>query len=246
MSTLAPPPPKKPRASDVRRRAVLPTTLQNLHAAANASTAAGAGPQLQADDFLDKVEEELNRKVDHDVDVLVEGMAELVKVHQVSLPSLPALLQSVPSSGWKQSRARRRPDEAGSRTRGLTGPAPIFVPQPARSHLSLPHSAQIEGKDHFRVTQDAFQAEVRTESMVRRPRPRSANSACSRSSPAQIRAAHSLLSLSHTLKLLHLFADTATPAAAREARSATLDEEIARAKKAVGDLVGGQSGRGAP
>lgn len=97
---------------------------------------------------------------------------------------------------------------------------------------------QIAGKDHFRVSQDAFQAEVRTESMVR-CRPFVRLSALAHALPrSQIRAAHSLLGLAHTLKLLHLFADTATPAAVREARGRSLDDEIARAKEAVGHLVG--------
>jgi hypothetical protein len=57
-------------------------------------------------------------------------------------------------------------------------------------------------------------------------------------SVSQIRAAHSLLSLSHTLKLLHLFADTATPTLAREQRAAQLEKEIAQAKERVESLVG--------
>lgn len=86
----------KQRQSDVRRRAVLPTTLQNLKLAAAQSEPT---TQLAADDFLDKMEEELNRKVDADVDALVEGMAELVKVHQVRSTSL--LVSALcPAGGW--------------------------------------------------------------------------------------------------------------------------------------------------
>ncbi|KAL8283299.1 hypothetical protein RQP46_005709 [Phenoliferia psychrophenolica] len=154
MSTTAAGAPPKARASDVRRRAVLPTTLQLV---ANASSQPSGAAHLGADEFLDKMEEDLNRKVDHDVEILVDGMADLVKVHQIT------------------------------------------------------------HKDHFRVAQDAFQAQVRTDTMIR--------------------AAHSLLSLAHTLKLLHLFADTATPAAAMDARAKVLDEEIRRAKEAVEGMV---------
>ena len=53
----------------------------------------------------------------------------------------------------------------------------------------------------------------------------------------QIRSAHSLLSLSHTLKLLHLFADTATPTATRERLAAQLEKDIEAAKAKVEDLV---------
>lgn len=46
----------------------------------------------------------------------------------------------------------------------------------------------------------------------------------------QIRASHSLLSLSHTLKLLHLFADSATPASVLERLSSSLASDIAALK----------------
>lgn len=71
-----------PRATDVRRRTVLPTTLQNMHNAAVAG--AVAGNELASEEHLDAIEEELNRKVDADTEVLVEGMAELVKMSKVS------------------------------------------------------------------------------------------------------------------------------------------------------------------
>lgn len=71
-----------PRATDVRRRTVLPTTLQNMHNAAVAGAA--AGNELASEEHLDAVEEELNRKVDGDTEVLVEGMAELVRMTKVS------------------------------------------------------------------------------------------------------------------------------------------------------------------
>lgn len=114
---------------------------------------------------------------------------------------------------------------------------PLFALLDANLLAPLSLSLQIEGKDHFKVALDSFQAQVRTESMVS-PLP------CVLFFPLtpllliQIRAAHSLLALSHTLKLLHFFADTATPAAAREARATTLEEEIAQAKKLVKELAG--------
>ncbi|KAK4051592.1 hypothetical protein OIV83_002732 [Microbotryomycetes sp. JL201] len=152
-----------PRQTDVRRRAVLPKTLQNMQQT-QASLSASSNPLLAAldlpsDEYLDKLEEELNRRVDQDTETLVEGMADLVKM------------------------------------------------------------AHIEGKDHYRVAQDAFHANVRTESMIR--------------------AAHSLISLSHTLKLLHLFSDTATAEETRERLAKQLDTDIETAKAQVRSLVSG-------
>lgn len=46
----------------------------------------------------------------------------------------------------------------------------------------------------------------------------------------QIRAAHNLLSLTHTLKLLHLFSDPAVEATNRERESARLEKSIADLK----------------
>ncbi|GAA5926489.1 uncharacterized protein JCM15063_000289 [Sporobolomyces koalae] len=69
------------RATDVRKRTVLPTTLQNLR-----SNAAAGGvdlDQLDSDEYLDKVEEELNLKVDHEVEGLVEGLKELVALARI-------------------------------------------------------------------------------------------------------------------------------------------------------------------
>ncbi|KAK4056412.1 hypothetical protein OIO90_002555 [Microbotryomycetes sp. JL221] len=159
--------PVPPRQTDVRRRTVLPKTLQNMQAAAasrGGNRGAGEGSsgaddvlavlELPSEEYLDKIEEELNRRVDQDTETLVEGMAEL-----------------------------------------------------------------IDGKDHYRVAQDSFQANVRTESMIR--------------------AAHSLISLSHTLKLLHLFADTKTPLEARQRLAQQYDTDIEAAKTRIRNLVNG-------
>jgi hypothetical protein len=75
--------------TDVRRRAVLQTTLQNLVSSAGGTGTKGGveGDELKSSEYLDKVEEELNRKVDAEVGVLVEGMEEMVKLAQVGLLS---------------------------------------------------------------------------------------------------------------------------------------------------------------
>lgn len=140
-----------PRATDVRRRTVLPTTLQNMHNAAVAGAA--AGNELASEEHLDAIEEELNRKVDADTEVLVEGMAELVKMSKVS-PCSSALhppLYLQPPAIFRAS------------------PSPPVLLTFALSFLHFTSFLQIDGKDHFRVAQEAFQAECRTESMVRSP-----------------------------------------------------------------------------
>ncbi|SCV74767.1 BQ2448_7796 [Microbotryum intermedium] len=140
-------------STDVRRRTNQPQTLQQSQHTSTHLPALPSDALLQDLDSqasLDKMEHELNKTVDDEVEVLVEGMVELVR------------------------------------------------------------ASQIKDKDHFRVSQEAFAAQVRTESMIR--------------------AAQSLLSLSHTLKLLHLFADSSTPALARESRAKELDEIINEAK----------------
>ncbi|GAA5834603.1 hypothetical protein JCM11251_007051 [Rhodosporidiobolus azoricus] len=174
MSASPPPPSSRPPAkapvqTDVRsRRAVPPSTLQNLRL--NSTTGGGAGGagrgelDLTSDEYLDKVEEELNRRVDADVDSLVEGMKELV--HLARLPP-PA--------------------------QGLPHPS-----QPSHSSLS---------------------STLRTQSMIR--------------------SAHSLLSLAHNLKLLHLFGDAEAGSSAREAKEERLTGEIARLKTGAAELAGG-------
>ncbi|GAA5871538.1 hypothetical protein JCM3774_006289 [Rhodotorula dairenensis] len=79
--------------TDVRKRTVLPSTLQNLRAGgggggASSGSGAGAGTGMSggleqsSDEFLDRQEEELNRRVDVHVEQLVEGMKDLVALAQ--------------------------------------------------------------------------------------------------------------------------------------------------------------------
>ncbi|CCM03089.1 uncharacterized protein FIBRA_05209 [Fibroporia radiculosa] len=80
-----------------------------------------------SNEYLDAIEEEWNKKVDVEIDTLVEGMVDLVGI------------------------------------------------------------ASISDKDKFRIAQESYQAECRAESMIR--------------------AAHSLLSIIHSMKLLLLLSD---------------------------------------
>lgn len=81
------PPVTSQRQTDVRKRTILPTTLQNLRSTASSSSQAELD-LLNSDEYLDKLEEELNRKVDGEVDGLVEGLKELIALARVS-PTSP-------------------------------------------------------------------------------------------------------------------------------------------------------------
>lgn len=72
--------------SDVRQRTVLPQMLHGRPL----SSAAVADEVLCSDEYLDKIEDELNKRVDDQVDVLRDGMADLVKLTDVSLSSRTA------------------------------------------------------------------------------------------------------------------------------------------------------------
>ncbi|SCZ97984.1 BZ3500_MvSof-1268-A1-R1_Chr3-3g06500 [Microbotryum saponariae] len=151
--------PHHPPSTDVRRRTTQPQTLQQAQTSTTTHLPLSSAllNDLDSQASLDNMEAELNKTVDTEVEVLAEGIVELVRC------------------------------------------------------------AVIKDKDHFRVSQEAFASKVRTEAMIR--------------------SAQSLLSLSHTLKLLHLFADTCTPALAREATVRELDEMVESAKTELGMAV---------
>ncbi|GAA6020572.1 hypothetical protein JCM10207_008672 [Rhodosporidiobolus poonsookiae] len=79
-SSLSAPP---PRQTDVRRRTLLPSVQRNYSNTANNSTL-----ELPSDEYLDRIEEDLNRKVDGHVEALVDGMKELVGLARLD-PSPP-------------------------------------------------------------------------------------------------------------------------------------------------------------
>ncbi|KAJ3844826.1 hypothetical protein F5878DRAFT_601019 [Lentinula raphanica] len=107
--------------------------------------------------YLNDIEEEWNKKVDLEVETLVDGMVDLV---------------------------------------GL---------------------ASINDKDKFRIAQESFQAEARAESMVR--------------------AANTLLSITHSMKLLFLLSDEAQIAHRRDAELKVVHEEKENAKEQVATLL---------
>ncbi|GAA6034675.1 hypothetical protein JCM8097_001111 [Rhodosporidiobolus ruineniae] len=92
MSTPAPPsstPSRTALQTDVRRRTVLPSTLSNLRSASSAGSGGRGELDLPSDEYLDKVEEELNRRVDRDVEVLVDGLRDLVALAKLPPPTAP-------------------------------------------------------------------------------------------------------------------------------------------------------------
>ncbi|KAJ7230603.1 hypothetical protein GGX14DRAFT_583954 [Mycena pura] len=137
--------------TDVSRPSALPTANLLPRGAASGSAAQNSA------EYLDAVEEVWNKKVDAEVEALLDGMVDLV---------------------------------------GLAG---------------------IGDKDKFRVAQEAFQAQSRAESMVR--------------------AANSLLSITHSMKLLLLLSDEAQIAARRDAKLNTLQEEKDAARAEVAALL---------
>ncbi|KAH9928750.1 uncharacterized protein B0H18DRAFT_1117932 [Fomitopsis serialis] len=121
-----------------------------------------------SNEYLDAIEEEWNKKVDVEVDTLVDGMVDLV---------------------------------------GL---------------------ASIGDKDKFRIAQESYQAECRAESMIR--------------------AAHSLLSIIHSMKLLLLLSDESQIANRRDAEMRDVQAEKDTLKQEVAGkldeiLHQGRSGR---
>ncbi|KZT73041.1 hypothetical protein DAEQUDRAFT_722142 [Daedalea quercina L-15889] len=110
-----------------------------------------------SNEYLDSIEEEWNKKVDVEIDTLVDGMVDLV---------------------------------------GL---------------------ASIGDKDKFRIAQEAYQAECRAESMIR--------------------AAHSLLSIIHSMKLLLLLSDESQIANRRDAEMRDVQEEKDLLKKQVAEKL---------
>ncbi|KAJ3793310.1 hypothetical protein GGU11DRAFT_414356 [Lentinula aff. detonsa] len=137
--------------TDVSRPSALPTATL-LH-----RTIPQAIIDQNSDEYLDNIEEEWNKKVDLEVETLVDGMVDLV---------------------------------------GL---------------------ASIGDKDKFRIAQESFQAQARAESMVR--------------------AANTLISITHSMKLLLLLSDEAQIAHRRDAELKVVQEEKAKAKEQVAVLL---------
>ncbi|KAF7289481.1 hypothetical protein HMN09_01342100 [Mycena chlorophos] len=144
--------------TDVSRPSALPSA--NLIPRAN-NTALGGNNQPSAEqssrEFLTATEEEWNRKIDVELEALLDGMVDLV---------------------------------------GL---------------------ASIGDKDKFRIAQEAFQAQSRAESMVR--------------------AANSLLSITHSMKLLLLLSDEAQITTRRDDEIKVVQEEKNAARAQVAALL---------
>lgn len=137
--------------TDVSRPSALPSAKLSRR------TSSQALLEQNSAEYLDSVEEEWNKRVDTEVETLVDGMVDLV---------------------------------------GL---------------------ASIADKDKYRIAQESFQAQSRAESMVR--------------------AANSLLSITHSMKLLLLLSDEAQLAHRRDAERKIIRQETKEAKKKVASLL---------
>ncbi|KAG5636652.1 hypothetical protein H0H81_007271 [Sphagnurus paluster] len=137
--------------TDVSRPSALPTAKLSRGNAAQSSI------DQSSTEYLDTIEEEWNKRVDMEVETLVDGMVDLVSL------------------------------------------------------------ASIGDKDKFRIAQESFQAQSRAESMVR--------------------AANSLLSITHSMKLLLLLSDEAQLAHRRDAELKVVQEDKEEARQKVAKLL---------
>ncbi|KAG1821890.1 surfeit locus protein 5 subunit 22 of mediator complex-domain-containing protein [Suillus subaureus] len=144
----------EPPQTDVSRPSALPTAKLLQRPTFNQALV-----DQNSDEYLDAIEEEWNKKLDTEVEVLVDGMVDIVSL------------------------------------------------------------ASIGDKDKFRIAQESFQAESRAESMVR--------------------AANSLLSITHSLKLLLLLSDEAQIAHRRDAELKHVQQEKNEARQKVAELLDG-------
>lgn len=97
----------------------------------------------------------------------------------------------------------------------------------------MTHERKIGNKDKFRIAQEAFQAQSRAESMVN----------CLLMSlecfikQTQVRAANSLLSITHSIKLLLLLSDEVQVAHRKETELGVVQEETKEIKTKVAALL---------
>lgn len=144
----------EPPQTDVSRPSALPTAKLLQRPTFNQALV-----DQNSDEYLDTIEEEWNKKLDAEVEILVDGMVDIVSL------------------------------------------------------------ASIGDKDKFRIAQESFQAESRAESMVR--------------------AANSLLSITHSLKLLLLLSDEAQIAHRRDAELKHVQQEKNEARQKAAELLDG-------
>jgi mediator of RNA polymerase II transcription subunit 22 len=67
--------------TDVSRPSALPTALLRRDQASHGATS--QQPQLDATEYLDSVQEDLNKRVDVEVEILVDGMADLIELAKI-------------------------------------------------------------------------------------------------------------------------------------------------------------------
>ena len=117
----------------------------------------------------------------------------------------------------------------------LVNLASVSFHEKSLCRLDLRTRGQINNKDKFKIAQETFQAQFRAESMVLFSFlcPRATNLEVS----MQIRAANSLLSIVHSMKLQLLLSDEAQIVERRDAELATTLQEKEEAKAKVAELL---------
>ncbi|KAL5526686.1 hypothetical protein ACEPAF_8411 [Sanghuangporus sanghuang] len=138
--------------TDVSRPSALPTARLRPSASQFQSIV-----DQNSEEYLDLIEEEWNKKIDVEVETLVDGMVDIVNL------------------------------------------------------------ASIGDKDKFRIAQESFIAQCRAESMVR--------------------AAHSLLSITHSMKLLLLLSDESQIAQQRDRALSEARSDTQEARRRVAELL---------
>jgi len=141
--------------TDVSRPSALPTA--NLLLPKSISGQRLQSQERNSTQYLDDIEEEWNKKVDVEIETLVDGMVDIVSL------------------------------------------------------------ASISDKDKFRVAQEAFQTQCRAESMIK--------------------ASNTLLSITHSMKLLLLLSDESQIAKRRDTELKTVQAEKEETKRKVAALL---------
>ncbi|KAJ3785383.1 hypothetical protein GGU10DRAFT_5305 [Lentinula aff. detonsa] len=176
--------------TDVSRPSALPTATL-LH-----RTIPQAIIDQNSDEYLDNIEEEWNKKVDLEVETLVDGMVDLVGLASVRGTSLFF-------EGW-------------------------FKQTHYRSAIKISFELLRNPSKH-RPVRNRWQVDIVPGTF--------SSSSYFPSSLRQVRAANTLISITHSMKLLLLLSDEAQIAHRRDAELKVVQEEKAKAKEQVAVLL---------
>lgn len=174
--------------TDVSRPSALPSAKLSQRGIAKQSFV-----EQNSSEYLDTIEEEWNKRVDMEVETLVDGMVDLVSLASVSLPpSLSASKFSYTSEVRSETRINFASHKSRSKPNLVLNPWYLLpLPCPPRYLIQA----------------------------------------------VQVRAANSLLSITHSMKLLLLLSDEAQLAHRRDAELKIVQEEKNDSRKKVAELL---------